>query len=190
MRLFFALWPDRETSEHIANVSSSLSASLLLGAEAHAVPAQNFHVTLAFVGEVDDSQLALVRRVGATLQALQFVLTFDAYEYWPKPEVVVAVARDIPLRLKNLWLSLHEALAEHQWALNPKSLRPHITLARSVVPAPVPAALPGVPGALPGTLPGALPFNWSAGAFSLVRSDLRGAHAVYTVVDTWPLLYG
>jgi 2'-5' RNA ligase len=53
-------------------------------------------------------------------------------------------------------------------------LRAHVTLARKVAQASVPQAMSAI--------------QWHATAFSLVSSDTRGRHAVYTVVDTWPLL--
>jgi 2'-5' RNA ligase len=101
-------------------------------------------------------------------------LVFDAYDYWPKPEVVVAAARTIPSVLDQLWRELHGALALRQWALDPKRLRPHVTLARKVSQAPVLQAFSAV--------------EWTVSKFSLLRSDMRGSGPVYTVVDTWPLL--
>ena len=57
MRLFFAAFPDRETRRLIA----SAAASLMPGNDARLVPCENYHITLAFVGEVSNSQAALLR---------------------------------------------------------------------------------------------------------------------------------
>ena len=57
----------------------------------------------------------------------------------------------------------------------PLPLRAHVTLARKVAQAPVLQALSPIP--------------WNVRSFSLVSSDTSAAHSVYTVVDTWPLLY-
>lgn len=171
VRLFFALWPDATTRERIAAAARALS----LDAGARAVPGENYHATLAFIGEVPATALPSICDLGAALRSPRLELSFDAYEYWPKPEVVVVAARTIPPPLQRLWQALHAALNERGWALETKRLRPHITVARNVVQAPV--------------LQQMAPFDWPADTFSLVRSDTGGPRSIYTVQDTWPLLY-
>jgi 2'-5' RNA ligase len=174
LRLFFALWPDAGTRERVANAA----AALRLTDGARPVPRENYHLTLAFIGKVTSSQVAVLQQIGRRQRASGCTITIDAYEYWPKPQVVVAVAREPPPALVELWTRLREDLVLHQAALNLSRLQPsllaHVTLARKVVQAPVLQAMS--------------PFDWSARSFSLVRSDTSGAHSVYTVVDTWPLL--
>jgi 2'-5' RNA ligase len=170
VRCFFALWPDAAARRRAA-----AAAALVEGGDgARPVPRENYHLTLAFVGDIATAQLAVLRQIGRELRAPGFTLTFDAYEYWPKPEVVVAAAREFPGSLSELWQQLHRDLNGHGLALAPKRLRPHVTLARKVTQAPV--------------WPAMSPFEWSALEFSLVRSDTASAGALYTVVDTWPLL--
>jgi 2'-5' RNA ligase len=170
MRCFFAVWPDAAARQRIA-----AAAAVVEGGEgARRVPPQNYHLTLAFVGEIAAASLGLLRQVGRELRAPGFTLALDAYEYWPKPEVVVAAAREIPSALSGLWQRLHRDLNGHGLALAPKRLRPHVTLARKVTQAPV--------------WPAMSPFEWSAQEFSLVRSDSAEAGPAYTVVDTWSLL--
>jgi 2'-5' RNA ligase len=170
VRLFFALWPDAGTRAHIAAAASSLS----LPADARAAARDNYHLTLSFIGDVPVAQIEVLQRIGRQQRAGICAIKFDAYEYWPKPEVVVAAAREIPPALDDFWRQLHGDLADSQLALNPKRLRPHITLARKVSQAPVLQAMSS--------------FIWEAREFCLVRSDTSGAQSVYTVLDTWPLL--
>ncbi len=138
------------------------------------VPTQNLHLTIAFVGEVPWERVAELRRIGAGLRVPRCELQFDALEYWPKPEVVVVAAREIPESLANVWQELHARLAASQFALTPKRLRPHVTLARKVSQAPV--------------LQPITPVAWQADQCCLVRSQGGSTHAIYTVVDTWSLL--
>jgi 2'-5' RNA ligase len=170
LRMFYALVPDAPTRECIA------AAAAVLPVESYAqlVPRSNYHMTLAFVGEVPASQLQFLKDVGGAQRAPMLALDFDAYEFWPKPEVIVAAARTIPTSVSHLWRELHGALAIHGWALDPKRLRPHVTLARKVGREPVLAPL--------------VPFEWRAREFCLVRSESDGTQPIYTVVDTWPLL--
>ncbi|HWY96175.1 MAG TPA: RNA 2',3'-cyclic phosphodiesterase [Steroidobacteraceae bacterium] len=175
MRLFFALWPDVDTQAQIANAA----AALRLAGDAQRVPRENYHVTLAFVGEVAASRLAVLQQIGRGQRAAGCTITFNAYDYWPRPQVAVAIARESPAALSLLWTQLHRDLALHQAALNVmcsrSPLRTHITLARKVAQAPVLQAMS--------------PFHWNVRSFSLIRSDTSGARSVYTVVDTWQLLY-
>jgi RNA 2',3'-cyclic 3'-phosphodiesterase len=170
LRLFFAAMPDPVAREQIAAVSLSLS----LAPGARRVPHENFHMTLAFVGDVAVSQLPVMLKVGAAQKERAFSVTFDAYEYWPKPGVIVAAARRIPAELHRLWRQLHHELAGHGWALEPERLRPHVTLARKVSQPPVLQAMSAI--------------DWRVNNFCLMRSNTSGIQSAYTVVDTWPLL--
>jgi 2'-5' RNA ligase len=170
VRLFFAVLPDAATRERIAAAADALP----LVPPARFVPCENFHLTLAFVGEIPASRLPVLVEIGRAQRIVRFSLRFDAYEYWPKPEVVVAAARTPPAALERLWQQLHRELAKHEWALEPKRLRPHVTLARKVSQAPVFKAMPS--------------FDWSIAQFCLMRSNTSGAASAYTVVDTWSLL--
>jgi 2'-5' RNA ligase len=158
----------------IANAATDLR----LDNDARRVPAENYHMTLAFIGEVSDSKLAVVRQVGCELRAAACTIKIDAVEYWPKSQVLVAAAHEAPAPLVELSSRLHRELALQQADLQrnrpPAILRAHVTLARKVSQAPVPQAMS--------------PVIWSARSFSLMRSDTSGARPVYTVVDTWPLL--
>jgi RNA 2',3'-cyclic 3'-phosphodiesterase len=165
LRLFFALWPDSATGIRIALAAQALR----LDGKARLVPQENFHITLAFVGEVDTARLAVLQQIGRDQRGLRSALCIDAYEHWAEPRVVVAVARETPPELTDLCASLRQALDRRA-----EPLRAHVTLARKVTQAPVLQAMS--------------PILWAARSFSLVRSETGGARSVYTVVDTWPLL--
>jgi len=166
MRLFFALWPDADTKNQLAGVAAKLG----LPSRSRAVPAPNYHLTLAFVGEVEDTQLASLLAIGGALRAPRCTITFDATEFWAASQVVVAAAQKMPPELLRLWEALHRDLA-----LEPKpALRAHVTLARKVAQAPVLQAMS--------------PLVWRTSSFGLYRSETTGIESAYTVVDTWPLL--
>jgi len=169
-RAFFAAVPDQSTCDRIASVA----AAAHLAPTSRRVLRSNYHMTLAFLGEVAESRLGLVEELGAAQRIEPFCIRFDAYDYWPKPAVVVAAARTVPAPLEQLWQHLHAALAVHGWALEPKRLRPHITLARGVGQPPV--------------LPAIAAFDWVVREFSLMLSQRSGGESAYTVVATWSLL--
>jgi 2'-5' RNA ligase len=170
LRLFFAAVPDAAARERIA----ALSQSMPLQPGARRVLRDNYHMTLAFVGDIAVSQLPLLLQVGAAQKERAFSVALDAREYWPKSGVVVAAVRLIPAELHRLWRRLHDDLAGHTRVLESEPLRPHITLARKVSQPPVLQAMSA--------------FDWRVRDFCLMRSDTSGIQSAYTVVDTWPLL--
>jgi 2'-5' RNA ligase len=165
--MFFALWPDAAVRALIADAA----AALRLSGAARQVPPENYHLTLAFVGEVQSSSLAVLQQIGRSQREPACTISLDACERWRESRVVVAVARQTPTALTLLSTRLRAALQDR---LAEPPLRAHVTLARKVAQAPVLQAMSAI--------------QWHAKAFSLVNSDTRSAHAVYTVVDTWPLL--
>jgi 2'-5' RNA ligase len=173
VRLFYAFWPDEAIRARVSAAAAVVADGMRM------VPRANYHVTVAFIGAVSRSKIEVLRQIGRGQRAPRLVLRFDAYEYWPKPEVLVAAAHDIPRPLTDLWQTLHRDLAAAEFVLTPKSLRPHVTLARHIAQAPA--------------LPALLPFAWHATELCLVRTDTAGTDtagtgSLYTVVDSWPLL--
>ena len=166
MRLFFALWPDADAATQLARAAARLS----LKAPGRLVQPRNYHVTLAFIGEVAESRLEVLRQVGRSLHAPHCTIALDSLEFWPPSRVVVAAAQETPRSLLSLWTQLHEATGLPQ-----AQLRVHVTLARKVAQPPVLQAMSAI--------------SWSATNFSLVRSETGGVESAYTVLDTWPLLY-
>jgi len=186
MRLFFALWPDADTRERIGR----MAARLQLGARARRVPPESYHATLAFIGEVPTSRLSALRELGAAQRATRSTIRFDGCEIWAGAQVCVLAARRAPPEIIELSARLREAspVAEHQIG-EPMPLRMHVTLARKVTQASAEQAQSVIAEA-GDALQRELPLlEWAATSFSLIRSDTRGPHSVYTVVDTWPLLY-
>jgi 2'-5' RNA ligase len=165
LRVFFALLPDAEVAQQLARVARQLN----LEGRGRLVDPKNYHLTLAFIGEVANSRLAVLQHVGRALQAPRFTMDCESLEYWPRPQVVAATVREISPALRALWTRLNEAVG-----LPMGELRAHVTLARKVAQAPVQQAMSRI--------------VWRATSFSLIRSETGGAESVYTVVDTWPLL--
>jgi 2'-5' RNA ligase len=165
LRLFFALWADPDVRRQLTHVARQMN----LESRSRRVDPKNYHVTLAFVGEVSSPKLAVMQQIGRSLRAPQFTFECDSIEFWREPQVVVAAARVVPPGLLDLWTKLNEAIG-----LPRERLRAHVTLARKVAQPPVPQAMS--------------PVVWRAINFSLIRSDTGGVESAYTVLDTWSLL--
>jgi RNA 2',3'-cyclic 3'-phosphodiesterase len=169
VRLFFALFPDIEARGRLAAAAQALA----LDNESHRVPSANYHMTLAFIGEVSTS-LAVLKAIGAAQRIPAFTVRLDGYEYWPMSSVVVARVSSCPAALEDLRRGLCADLVRCGVRLDDRPFRPHVTIARKVPQAPVLQAMSEM--------------TWSAHAFALARSDRAPAGAVYTVVDSWSLL--
>jgi 2'-5' RNA ligase len=165
LRLFFALWPDEDVTLQLAGAASLLKVE----GRGRLVSPRNYHLTLAFVGEVADLKLAVLQQIGRSMRASRFTLVCDALEFWARPRAVVAAVQEAPAALLDLSAALNDAID-----VPCVPLHAHVTLARKVAQASV--------------LPAMSPILWRAAHFSLIRSDTGGAESAYTVVDTWQLL--
>jgi RNA 2',3'-cyclic 3'-phosphodiesterase len=165
LRVFFALRPDFEVTRQLIQVGRQL----ILESRSRRIDPKNYHMTLAFVGEVPAAKLAVLQQIGRSLHARRFNFSCNSIEFWREPQVVVAAARVAPPGLLDLWRKLNDAIGLPQ-----ERLRAHVTLARKVTQAPVPQAMS--------------PVVWRATNFSLIRSDTGGVESAYTVLDTWSLL--
>ena len=173
MRLFFALLPDSATRERLSSVVAELEVS----GRARPVTPENFHVTLAFVGEVPDRDVFIYRQAGARLGLRRCPIELDTCEYWPNSGAVVLTARASPRDLAAQTDSLRSAVAAHVDAKHQeRTWRAHATLARKVAQAPVLTAMSSI--------------LWVSHSFSLMRSETGENESAYTVVDSWSLLDG
>jgi 2'-5' RNA ligase len=169
MRLFFAAFPDDEARRSLL---ASVRDIAWQSASLH--PAEKYHITVLFLGEVPDRSVRDVREVGEAQRVPCITLRFGRWESWPASRAVVAAATECPESLMRLRQGLALGLADRGIAFDDKPLRPHITVARKLAQAPV--------------LPELSEFRCTLRAFSLVSSVTAPAGSLYTVVDTWPLL--
>jgi len=119
------------------------------------VPAENWHVTLAFLGEVATSRLAnltaALEPVAASFPPLQ--LRLDHLQWFPAPTrarmlVLAASTADASDPLHELQRQLVQALRVEGFHTERRAYRPHLTLARlrgahkQFTPAPLPEIAP------------------------------------------------
>jgi RNA 2',3'-cyclic 3'-phosphodiesterase len=177
VRWFFAAIPDREARARFTAAAQALH--LPHDDRLRRVPPENYHLTLAFVGEATEAQLAALRAIGcapggASHWGAPAAVRFDACEFWPDAGVMAATASECPAPLEELSLAIRADLYGQRLADDAKPFRPHVTLARKVSQAPVFKAMSEV--------------LWTLREIHLVGSQSSARGSVYTVVDTWPLL--
>ena len=133
LRLFIALNLPEAVQKGLAAVQQNLQP--LTGSLVKWVEPKNMHLTLEFLGDVDDSQVALLKEIlqqtAGDCPAINLSLKgVGAFPHWRSPRVIwVGLAGDIH-PLKQLQNNLHQALLKQGFRLEHKAFKPHLTLGR------------------------------------------------------------
>jgi 2'-5' RNA ligase len=170
MRLFYALWPDPDTQQHWHEELSPFLAPL----GGRRVPAANLHLTLAFLGEVRGDRMNELLRLGGDVASSPVALRFDRIECWKKAGLACLRPAETPPALTRLAGQLNTGLQMAGFAVEARSFKPHVTLARDV--AVVAPSLPVWPV-----------LEWRAPALALLRSRLTPEGSEYALLHEWPL---
>ncbi|PYT67218.1 MAG: RNA 2',3'-cyclic phosphodiesterase [Acidobacteria bacterium] len=180
MRLFVALEIPSGVRENLATLLASLRA---ITKEPRWVRAENLHITLKFLGEVDEDKLDAVRSALGKIRSEQPVtLEFRGLGFFPneKHPRVFWAGIEASANLKTLAADIESALEK----LRPRENRefsPHLTLARFERPK------------LPGALRKAIAENGQrefgslrTSEFHLIQSKLKPSGAEYTALTSFP----
>ena len=126
MRLFFALMPDDALRIALASLGRELAQRI----GGRAVPAHNVHLTLAFLGEVEEARVPPLRTMLDALPRAAFALTLDRVGEWHHAGVAWIAPSVVPPALVALHARLDEALAAERYPVEARPFRPHVTLVR------------------------------------------------------------
>lgn len=149
MRLFFALWPPRETAQALA----AWAALVQRDAGGKVTATENIHLTLAFLGDADaEAANAAARRVNGR----RHQLPIETAKYVRRNEMVWVAPAAMPEPLADLVASLHGELRAAAFRLEERPFAAHVTLIRKARP---PKALPPLPQV-----------QWPVDEFALIRS--------------------
>lgn len=126
-RLFFALTCSPALKKTISQWRASLS--LRVG---RPVPAANLHLTLLFLGSVDQAQIAEICTTASKIKVpgKPLTLVLDRLEVWRKSKALVLTSEDAPPELMRLSYALEQAMLRFGQDQEHKEFRPHLTLAR------------------------------------------------------------
>ncbi|CAO1669412.1 RNA 2',3'-cyclic phosphodiesterase [Salinicola sp. NYA28a] len=133
-RLFFALWPDDASRRALAAEAQRLAP--LCGG--YPLPAENMHITLAFLGNVDETRLAPLVALAQGWPALQGEWTLDRLGHFPQPRIVWAGSQMPHDALLTLDAELWQALSRHGFTAPQRDFTPHVSLVRQADRAPPP----------------------------------------------------
>ena len=167
-RLFFALWPDPAVRRTLRRATRNAVRSC----GGRPVPPDNYHITLAFLGNVAADLFPEIVAGAATVPVPAITLTLDRLGYWPRPRVLWLGPRRCPQILTvladNLWTRMESIGLPRERRV----YQPHLTLCRKVRAAPAVEA--------------PAPVRWPIASFALVESVTTAGGARYAVVEQFP----
>lgn len=168
-RLFFALWPDDALRQRLVHRSKPI----VQAARGRPVPAENLHITLAFLGSVNARQRACVCDMADVIVCPSFELRLDRVGHWPRSRVLWLASGEISQALNQLAADLYSGASACGLSLDDRPYRPHLTLLRKFSAGPEVLAVD--------------PTDWQASDFALLRSVSTREGVQYEVLRRWQL---
>ena len=164
-RLFIALWPDEAVRHELAARRDAWA----FPRSASPVKAERLHVTLHFLGDVEQSNIPeLADALAVPFEP--FALQIGQHVLWPHG-IAVLEPDAAPPPLMHLHLRLGNALEGCGIAPDARPYRPHVTLARRAGNAQAPPQSP--------------PFSWQVDGYRLMAST-TGPGGGYVTLRAYP----
>lgn len=179
MRCFVAITPPDEVAERL----DALAQQIPLG---RPTPRENLHLTLAFLGEIADSEARQMHESLCEIRQPPVRIELTGMDLFGgrKPEILLAAIR-LSEPLSVLHRSVTGAARRAGITLRRQRFRPHITLARFNRP-PSPDQAERLSAFLATRSPGAVG-SFEADAFDLFLSELGSGPARHSALASYPL---
>ncbi|MEW6689228.1 MAG: RNA 2',3'-cyclic phosphodiesterase [Pseudomonadota bacterium] len=158
MRLFFALWPPRAAADAL----HAWATQVRRASGGRVTRPATIHLTLAFLGEVEETALPDLRNL--RIEAEKLNLPIEQARYWAHNRIVWVGPKETPASLATLSKTLKE---------EKRPFAAHITLIRKARD--------------PGPLPALPKIEWPVNEVMLVRSHLSSEGSSYEVLQRYPL---
>ena len=174
--MFFAIFPPPAVAERLARVARAQAAA----SGGRATRVETIHLTLAFLGDVDDDKLDSLLELARGVRAPAFDLVVDFCGHWRHNRLVWAGVSSPPPGLLEFAGGLRRTLAGAGFIVDrgagEGSFTPHVTLVRRTDAA-----------ATPPNAPIAEPVVWPCRDFALVRSRVDSGGSQYARVASFAL---
>jgi len=169
LRVFVALVPPPALSAALG----ALAREVARRAHGRPVPADNLHLTLAFIGAWPAAQLASLLAAGAAVDSEAMRITLDTQGGFRRAGIAwIGASSPLP-SLDALAKSFAPLLIANGVAHDEPRFHPHVTLARRCRG--------------PYLHEAAGPYVWDVDSFALMRSETGTEGARYTRLASWPL---
>ncbi len=97
-----------------------------------AVPAGNFHITLSFLGSIEQNNLDRICAEMDEQEIQKISLRLDQMGYWSKPKVLFVAPSSIPMSLQDLAKRTDKLAKQCHIPVKHSQYRPHVTIARGL----------------------------------------------------------
>lgn len=161
-RVFFGLWPSPELAGQLAGIADAAAGQF----GGRPTRPDTIHLTLAFLGDVPETQLPMLCEAASRIGFPSFDLNIDHLGFWPRQRLLWAGCHGTPTALPALASDLLRALGVAGFSVRERErpFVPHVTLVRK---------LPLNPHTdIAHQLPALAPISWRCGEFVLIRSQL------------------
>jgi len=172
VRLFIAINFDDKTIAEIGKIRDDLRSKASAG---RFTRDENLHLTLVFLGEVDESLIPAIRHAMIRASVESFILKFSSIGFFKRADGQIwwVGIEPNPLLLETQNF-LSRQLAEAGFTIEKRKYTPHLTLGRNI-------RLKTQPGKT------ISPFEYQAGAISLMKSENINGKTTYTAIYEKPL---
>ncbi|HNP65470.1 MAG TPA: RNA 2',3'-cyclic phosphodiesterase [Woeseiaceae bacterium] len=126
-RVFFALWPDARQRDRLRDVINSVARNV----EGRAVDRRDWHITLAYLGDIEEQRIPGLLQRAKEIHVEPFRLAFDRLEFWPRPKIACLVTPTVPVELETLVAELNALIQDCGVVPEDRTYRPHITVSRN-----------------------------------------------------------
>lgn len=134
----------------------------------------NLHLTLLFLGSVDDAlEACLCRAIDPAALPSRFRLMLDQSGVWPRSHIAWIAPRETPPALMQLNAALCDVGDRCGLARERRPYTPHVTLSRNFKGKVVAATVN--------------PIQWDINELVLMESRPRPEGSVYSILQRWPL---
>jgi RNA 2',3'-cyclic 3'-phosphodiesterase len=173
VRLFFALWPPAPAARSLHDWAAKTARET----HGRATRAEAIHLTLAFLGEIEQSRISTLRSIGQASVGKAHVLPIEQARWWAHNRIVWVGPNETPAPLAALAVDLKHNLERENFALESRAFAAHVTLIRKAQEPQ--GALPALPAV-----------DWPVDEFVLVRSALSREGSSYQVLERFALRSG
>lgn len=169
MRLFFALWPPAQAARSL----HAWAAKAARESGGRVTRAETIHLTLAFLGDVEQSRIPSLKSIGRAGFGKAHTLPIEQARWWAHNRIVWVGPNDVPPALAALAAELKSNLSQAGFELEARAFAAHVTLIRK---AREPRELPPLPA-----------LEWPVSEFALVRSVLSREGSSYEPIERFAL---
>ena len=169
-RLFFGLLPEQGIRDQLVVAVKLFS----IAKEMRPISDDNLHITLLFIGDVEENACKCLEKKIAQTFIQSFTLRLDLYGYFKRPQTIWIGSTSCPSELSRLVKHLKSIGVQCGIDFDDRPYKPHVTLFRKVSK----AYFPDTPSAI----------TWKVKEFHLLESTLHENTTHYNKIASYRLM--